>query len=618
MLKQLLNITIRTSLAVFFITLSASVVKAKATDPSPAIARVTAITVDGKVKPEAKSDEVVVKRASPSSSDEPVKSGMELFANDELRTFEKTSVSILFLNTQPDKSNEIILAPKSWITISSVTCNFACRWLARLKDVFDGKNRSVQLDNGGTEYEFTTLEDGASRLIVYDGVVNITKIPGGAKPGSAATNTDTPRIVLAGYVADAIHVRSLQHVNIGSDGHIAAVKDLGEDELKRALTWSNAAIIAMHPGDPTKGSEGISKVSQFKNASDRDHAFTEARFQSLWNQDPKSLITLGQVYGDWGEGAKAVDLYDKAEGLFRKGNPAWEPSAELLLAKAEANRLIGKYEVAASLATTALEKDSRVTEIGNLVLGNIKYSQAISVRNAGNPAAARLLLAEAANAYSTTYDLHQGTEQIATTNLVVAFQALGNINGEKNDNRSIWLARSRYKTAAKWFEDSLEPSPETNPANPLARTARADIFVVKGNLMSSRMSPGSSAKLFGSAESYYRAVLRDNPEFAPAYRGLGNLYEVKGQSDEALKYYEQWASYNPKGKTGVAYVPLVTGKSKLAALQILTSAGLIPVLTGQGDWVAAQSLPVGTKVSVGEKVSLTLISAKPISPGSRR
>src|SRR5262249_39800627 len=152
-----------------------------------------------------------------------------------------------------------------------------------------------------------------------------------------------------------------------------------------ALNWTNEAILAGQPTYPTK-----KIIPHFDSSSQRGQAFVDARYRAIWTREPRSFETLGNIYSDWGEGAKAVEVYNKELSI----SPSRQNSDAFLTDLGEAYRLKGQLAQAERQLRAVLGASPQMAPALN-ALGNVLFDKSGVARDKADDDQAGKLLAEA-------------------------------------------------------------------------------------------------------------------------------------------------------------------------------------------------------------------------------
>nr|MBA3247331.1 hypothetical protein [Pyrinomonadaceae bacterium] len=192
-----------------------------------------------------------------------------------------------------------------------------------------------------------------------------------------------------GQVTTTVKARKLETVTLAPDDESLSKSGAMAERVDSALRWTNNVILAAQPTYPARAI-----IPRFASPEDRSRAFSDARRKAVLSDDPDSQQTLGDVYLDWGEGARALDAYEKSS----QSAPARQTSPELLTGKGEALRLTGRLEEAKAKLKQAIDSNQQWVPAWN-ALGNVYLDQANVARDKKDTTSARGYLAQAREAY---------------------------------------------------------------------------------------------------------------------------------------------------------------------------------------------------------------------------
>lgn len=325
-------------------------------------------------------------------------------------------------------------------------------------------------------------------------------------------------------------VGPLQKLTMGRSPSAEPVRAATEDDVRGAVEWSSDVLLAGRPAYTRPGSP-----LYFESVAERDRAFRTARFGAVWERSPEAFETLGNLYCDWGEGAKGLEAYQRAE----KADPGRQASPAFVAGMAEAHRLKGRLKEADEQVARALRLDPQ-QPLALVTLGNVRLDQSVVARDAGDQPRARQLLLGAAQAFDGAARAEGGADKvaIARANHGRAILALGEIAREEGQAAE---ALQRFDEAEKAFQAAST----VHPAYPYSDTGVADTYRGRFNVAlaaGDRSRAGAYAR--ESEGRYRRAVEQKRAPFA-AWTGLGTLYRDLGRDDGAVEAYARAVEVRP-------------------------------------------------------------------------
>ena len=591
----------------------------KATDDPKPLALITAVIVADQLKTEAAATEVNVTRASTPAAgvSEPAKVNMPLFKNDKLETFAGASVKIVFLSSNAEKRNELTISEKSQVVIGSGYCPWVCKWFADLKDTFQGKTRTVNLDNPGTKYDLEVTAEGEI-LRVYEGTVVVKKLEQAARldPVSGSpvnVRQGQPSLVKISHrstnterafsketsLPDEIRVQSLETLLITANkaAPLPTPKKLEEGEVRDGLLWSSKVEIAAHPSKRTDENGVIVRKTEFDD-SVRNDEFIKARFQSIWNKKPESFETLALVYKDWGEATKTLTNIDEAKKLYREEKKSWTPSDKILYAEAQAYEMMGNFRLARERTNQALAKNPKSKATADNILATIQYREGEQAFKRKNNSLAKQLFGLAASSFAGLARLGGDVQSLALANFAQSVRGLANIAQEE---KRYDVALDRYELARKNYQLSYRLQESA-----FSEKAVADIYREQSRIYYALGKGETGDQKFKLSEYTYLKTVENNKDFGEAYCGLASLYILTEQNDKANENLEKCLAGNPATLTAETEVPNAEGRTKASAIVNFLQVGLVPRFTGEGTFVVSQSIAAGQKVRRGTEVTITL------------
>jgi tetratricopeptide (TPR) repeat protein len=473
-------------LAIFSLTAKAAPPLAPA--QAEAVARIEHIAVGGQDRTEVGEAEARVIRAS-GNQVQPAKAGMLLYANDQVATGNNVKLTIRSLNVPKENDPKVILYQNTQVRVvdnTSYAVILGRAWFG-VKGLFNVRTFFWILGARGTEFEVQTDNSGGSTtLTVLDGVVSVT--------GTDAVRERAPRRA----PAVPLEVKALEEVSLNrSPTPATKPKALTQERVRAILNATNDAILASQPAHPARR-----VIPHFDSVLERGRAFQSARFDAIWRRDAVGLDTLGNVYSDWGEGAKALEAYNKE--LSR--NPLLQNSVALLTNIGEAYRLIGELDKAEESLAKAIVINQYWAPALN-ALGNVYFGKAAIARRDKDLDAAKKFLQKATDSYEQSFRSvarYGGTTHNAP--MVEAawifgaqpFIKVGGALQATQQNSPLLSNQSRGVTKVNIGD---------------AKSLLADIAVEEGD-------PEEAERLYGEAERAYLEAKEFYPQYPYVERGL--------------------------------------------------------------------------------------------------
>ena len=416
--------------------------------------------------------------------------------------------------------------------------------------------------------------------------VNVVARPGGGQPGPQGGETK-------------VSASRLQEVILNRDAVLSPASSAPDERVSDAVRWSNDVILS---GQPKYSAQSV--VPHFQSWTSRDQKFREARLNAILRGDSRSYRIVGDVYADWGNGAKALDAYQRAAPAYDRSAPDF--SADL----GEAYRLSGRLDNAeeALRSATALDRGSALVLNA---LGNVYLDRAQVSRDKRDYGSARTYLERARASYEAALQVspdtatrHHGgsgaqvrsSDRFATSikavsqsNIGEVYLAYAEIAKEQGRNEE---AFSQYRLA----ESSFRSAADLDQQYPFARKGLGDTYRGAGETALSQGDRTNAAQFFGKSQENYRQALGLHKDMAEAYVGLGNLLESAGQKAEAIKLYLRAAQFRPEQPSPHYYlaVALAASNPDLAADYARTYQKLEREVFKQGQKAAnAQRVAAG-------------------------
>jgi beta-lactam-binding protein with PASTA domain/tetratricopeptide (TPR) repeat protein len=351
-------------------------------------------------------------------------------------------------------------------------------------------------------------------------------------PDGPTTDPQLPKRVLAG---------PRQSVVLDAGG-MRAPTTASDAELRESVNWSNNVIII---GQPQYSAQLV--VPHFSNWSVRDQQFREARMQAILRNDPRAYEVLGDVYTDWGNGAKAVDAYSRSRSA------AGTASAEFFEDIAEAHRLAGELDKAEGTLKRALDLSPQSAVALN-TLGNIYRDRAAIASDRREFQAAerhldqaRIFYEQALAAAPRSHHVQrpargrsaQAIRAVAQSNLGEIFWERGEIAREQGRNEE---ALRQFSTAEIAFRRALDLDREYV----FARKGLGDVYLSSGQAARAQGIQSTANQFFASSQQAYREALSVHRDMAEAFVGLGDLFFTTSRREEAIRHYMQAAQLRPE------------------------------------------------------------------------
>jgi beta-lactam-binding protein with PASTA domain/tetratricopeptide (TPR) repeat protein len=504
------------------------------------VAIVKSILVNGVEQDEVPTSELKVSRAA--TPDQGGQGGMQLILGDEVTTGPDAKVTLLFLDGAPERDNEVLLESNSRIRIGSVY-DLSGKILVRQKGQLQTLTQKMRLDATDTaEYEVLVQSDGTNRLRVIDGSVNTAtgNFARSTHPADPDPFTEVAAYNNAVEFAHASAGQRLLDVQIGQPG--TTLRKLEQmvvapggallrtsattDEVDETLNWSNNVIIASQPSYTAQ-----SIIPRWQTAAPRDQSFRNARRAAVLNNNPRAYGVLGQVYVDWGNGAKAIDQLTRSI--------AAAPSAQDLTSLGEAYRLVGNLPQAeAVLLRTVTQYPTYAA--GFNALGNVYKDRAKVSQDRKNYTSAIDDLRNAKTQFerARTFDV---AGVIVQANLGESDLALGDIAREQGRNND---ALAQYRLA----EQSFAQAERAYPAYSFSTKGLGDVYRGIANAAAADRNVTLSRDAFARSQQKYNDAIRNHRDLAEAYVGLGNLYEDAGRKAEATRLYQIATQVRPESR----------------------------------------------------------------------
>ena len=516
---------------------------------------------------------------------------------------------IVLLEEVAEEDKTVFVSAASQIRITSQRSIFLMlgRILANVRGFFDVGTARATLGSRSTEFEVRVGEDGATQLVVLEGVVDVQRREEGGpfdfaqdKPFDFAQGKPMPQLVLiraarsTQKLPQPAAVGRLEEVTIQKGDPTTRVRDTTEDRVRGVLSWTTDAAIA---GQPATAPKRV--IPHFESAADRARAFRQAKFDAIWKRAPGTNETLGKVYSDWEQGAKAVEAFGREVEV----NPAQQKSGTFQASVGEALRMKGRLKEAEDLLVKAANADSGNARALN-GLGNVYFAQAAAAEDSGALDAASGLLQKCLKIYEASRQARLDTpgtpSGIGWANNGEAKLALGDIARQQN---RLDDAAARYKEG----RDAFVRASGADPRYLFAPVGVADSTRLIGSVARTRGAEAEARQAFREAESEYRKILEAQPNLSAAHLGLGDLYIETGARKEAIASYTRALVLRPDQPTphlrlGIA---LAEENPRAAAQQ-----AKVYMAIERRDLKQGQRIAVATKIATGNPPRV--VSDKPI------
>lgn len=375
------------------------------------LAEIAAILINNDPRTEAgDTAQIEVKRAADGKL-EVGRVGMQLFANDEIKTGEGVEVSLVFTKPNSEDRVEVLVHEKAKARISSIFAYYGSFFLTGL-GIFDTKTNYVRLGKRGTEFQVNVSEDGDVDVNVLRGTVDVEKgefTPGGFdavidrhlshKLGRPIDSSQTSG---RATVSQTKTVNALQSLKAKRYEPLPEPRPLETQEVMKILEKTDKLLLASLGASPppniipTSFTAASDPVVTKQNATE---AFKTARRNATLEPSAKNITALGDVYKDLGAGKRASAEYNEALRI----DPSLRNSVKFLAGKSEAYRLAGNLDKAGETIAEALRKaNSAEPKSAQLALnawGNVSYDKAIVSVGRNDWKSAGLYFTQSRNAF---------------------------------------------------------------------------------------------------------------------------------------------------------------------------------------------------------------------------
>ncbi len=320
-------------------------------------------------------------------------------------------------------------------------------------------------------------------------------------------------------------------------GKPASREKVTEAEVRSVLDWTNRVILT---SQPSYSAENV--LPHFASPSERSREFAAARFRAIWLREPGGYETLGDVYTDWGEGAKAVQSYEK-ELMVNKGR---EDAPDFLADLGEAYRLTGRFDEAEARLKKALAVNKESAPALN-ALGNVYLDRAAAARDKKDNRQARALLETAVTYYQDSsaspaglgHDAVQKT--VSQVNRGEAVTALGDL---AQDEGRLDEARSAYVEAEQTLRSADEGG--ASATYPFTLIGLGRVYRQLGDVSLALNRTDEASRAYEQSEAQFNRALGEHGDMAEAHVGLGSVFERTGRKDAAVQSYTRATRLRPE------------------------------------------------------------------------
>ncbi|MGI9164835.1 MAG: PASTA domain-containing protein [Pyrinomonadaceae bacterium] len=379
--------------------------------------------------------------------------------------------------------------------------------------------------------------------------VSVVTRPGSVNPGTQGGETK-------------VSARRLQEVVLNRDGVLSPPSTAADERVGNAVKWSNEVILS---GQPKYSAQSV--IPHFRAWTSRQQEFRDARMNAIMRADARGYKIVGDVYADWGNGAKALDAYERAAPAYDQSSPDF--AADL----GEASRLAGNLDKAEEVIRRATASNRGSARALN-ALGNVYLDRAKVSRDKRDYVSARTYLERARVSYEAALQVspdtatrHHGRSRaqvrasdrsaarspqagsplgmvatvkaVSQSNIGEVYLEYAAIAKEQGRNEE---AFSQYRLA----ESSFRSAADIDQQYPFAKKGLGNTYRGAGETALSQGDRTNAAQLFGKSQENYRQALRLHKGMAEAHVGLGNLLESAGQKSDAIKAYQQAAQLRPE------------------------------------------------------------------------
>lgn len=438
----------------------------------------------------------------------PATSSMLLYANDIVATGKNIKLVIRCLYLSRVFDSKATIYPNTQIKIidnNSFKVVLGRVWFG-VKGLFTVRTFYWVLGSRGTEFE-VEAEKLDANLAVLDGVVEASE--------TEVSKARAPR--RRGPVR--LEVKALEEVSLG--GSLTSTKQtkpLTEERVRSMLRFADEAILAIEPAQPIRRN-----FPHFDSESERSKAFLAARFDAIWHRKPTAFDILGGVYSDWGEGAKALEAYNREVSLA----PLRQESASLLTNIGESYRLIGDFDKAEQLLAGVIAKNQNWAPALN-ALGNVLLSRAEVARSNKDLEMAKKLAQNANAIYERSFaavvrvgdsDLNQ-----RTTLELAAFGAPHSSDLVTRDAADQWLRLATPGLIPAASQQDIDE--RKNQSRGVAQFNIGEAKTLLGDIAKEEKNPEKAAQLYAEAREAYLHARDYYPSYHYIRSGLNTVSEA--------------------------------------------------------------------------------------------
>ena len=275
----------------------------------------------------------------------------------------------------------------------------------------------------------------------YDGNAVIKCLDCFSEPGCTQNRDLLPVSIKLARSAE-LTVGALEEMTIGNAEVPAAPRKAQENRVRTTVNWSNDVIVA---GQPSFSARRV--IPHYESPDERSRVFREARFSAIWRREAGSYERLGEIYTDWGEGAKAVEAYTQETSV----QPERARAADFLTDLGEANRLKGHVDEAEQQLRTALQAEPGNASTLN-ALGNVYMERAEIAIDANDPRAGEGQLERARTMYERSFEgtapaeRRRDAQAVARSNVGETHVELGDL---ARQNKRLDAAQEQYRESGR-------------------------------------------------------------------------------------------------------------------------------------------------------------------------
>ncbi len=477
---------------------------------------------------------------------------MLLYANDLITTGGTAKLVIRSLNVPKENDCKAILYPNTQSRIINNTSYLFLmgRALFGVKGSFSVRTFYWTLGARGTEFEVRADPDNNATLSVLDGIVDASLLD--AEGGRRAQRK----------MPGTLEVKSLGELSLTvPTTPVMRPRSLTAAQVNFILSLANEVILESQPFYPARR-----VFPHFGSPLERSAAFQSARFNAIWHKLPGAFEVLGNVYSDWGEGAKALEAYNKELSL----NPVSQNSVSLLTNLGESYRLLGELDKAEQLLTKALGMNQRWAPALN-ALGNVYLDKAIIAHRNEDLDTAKRLLQYATDVYHrsfgsveraagdtqnrqfvegiSTFDLHPSVFRVSNlTDIDAALAYIFPYRDKRVALESSVLRKAYFETfdSGAGFKDSVpfigwesliqndrglkaiwQISPEQqNQSRGVTKVNIGDAKTLLADIAQKENQPKEAVRLYQEAQQAYLEAKEFYPQYPYAYRGLSTVRQA--------------------------------------------------------------------------------------------